>query len=264
MINRTTFGPLTAALLSHARWTDGYPGIQDLADECERLLGFLDQCGELDRYRPRLTAKHQQRDEALQEIRVAYFLNGLGYKIHEWEPEDAGTLEFSISKSGSELVFVEVKSPGWESELTDAERAQGRAKFGKFMGRRAIDPMGVIRKSVKKAQQKFSGKVPSLLVIADDCFVPLAGLGSAPLKAALLDGSVAYGKGLLEDPQFSNIGAVSLFGFFGTNRMPGIQYDAICHPNPHAQQSAQVPQDLISTVHTIPWEPTHYFFPVSS
>jgi|SRR5579864_2330232 len=260
MADKIKFGPITTELLNEARWTDSYPVMQDLADECEHLLGFLDKSDELYRYWPRLLAKQQKRDEALQEIRVAYFLDRLGYSIREWEPKDARTLEFAVSKNGSDLIFVEVKSPGWESELTDAERAQGRAKFGKFMERRAIDPMGVMRETVKRAQSKFSGNVPSLLVIADDCFVQLASWGSAPLKAALLDGSVAYGKGLLEDLQFSNIGAVSLFGFYGTNRKPGIQYDAICHANPYAQPSARVPEDLIATLHTIPWEPTHYIF----
>jgi hypothetical protein len=46
---------------------------------------------------------------------------------------------------------------------------------------RAADPVGVIRRTVEKARPKFTGSTPSLLVIADDCFVNLGewGMGAA-------------------------------------------------------------------------------------
>jgi hypothetical protein len=76
-----TFGTLTARLVHDAEqlWGDLYPAWQSYADECERLLAFLREHGELDRFWPRLCSRKQQRDEALNEIRVAYFLEVAGY-----------------------------------------------------------------------------------------------------------------------------------------------------------------------------------------
>lgn len=87
---RINLGPLTARLKSEASWRDEYPAWQDWADECESLLTFLSDGGALERFWPRLCAKAQQRDETINEIRVAYFLHLAGYPVVDWEPQDAG------------------------------------------------------------------------------------------------------------------------------------------------------------------------------
>src|SRR5439155_7842435 len=112
-----------------ASWRDEYPAWQDWADECESLLTFLSDGGALERFWPRLCAKAQQRDETINEIRVAYFLHLAGYPVVDWEPQDAEgrKLEYAVAISQQRKMFVEVKSPGWEAELSASERVAGRA-----------------------------------------------------------------------------------------------------------------------------------------
>jgi hypothetical protein len=170
---------------------------QDWADECESLLSFLRDNGALERFWPRLRAKQQQRDEALNEIRVAYFLHSVGYPVVDWEPEDAGghLLEFAVANpTAQQKIFVEVKSPGWEAELTDAERAAGRASQPKYRAD-IIEgglpgPVQVVRRAVKKAHPKFSGNQPSIVVLSDDCRVNLGEWGWGPLQMALSRDSI--------------------------------------------------------------------------
>ena|ERR1039458_2672748 len=68
-------GPLTVNLLSPFPWKGGYPSSQAKADELERLLAFADSQGRLQNvpadFLSRLnTARTNQRDEALNELRV--------------------------------------------------------------------------------------------------------------------------------------------------------------------------------------------------
>src|SRR5438128_2474411 len=121
MLEKVILGPLTARLQSESKWTDQYPAWQVYADECERVLEFLGDQGETGRFWPRLSSKKQQRDEALNEVRVAHYLDSIGYPVVAWEPVDAPpyNTEFSVSLGNSKPVFIEVKSPGWEGEITD-------------------------------------------------------------------------------------------------------------------------------------------------
>ena len=119
-----------------ASWQDDYPNRQFYADECELLLGFLRDNGWLEQFWPRLLKKKDKLDEALNEVRVAYFLHSRGYGVIELESQDAPghTADFLISLGKNRTAFVEVKSPGWEGhDLTDAERRAGRAKQAKYM-----------------------------------------------------------------------------------------------------------------------------------
>src|SRR6202043_2199178 len=117
----------------------------------------------------RLIGRPQQRDEALNEMRVAYFFERSGFPIVGWEVVDAPpyNVEFEISTGGGETAYVEVKSPGWESELSEAEIKAGRARQDKYDDKaRAVGPEEVVRRTVKKAMPKFTGKVPTLIVIS--------------------------------------------------------------------------------------------------
>lgn len=119
---------------SEALWRDEYPAWQDWADECESLLKFLSDGGALERFWPRLCSKAQQRDETINEIRVAYFLHLAGYPVIDWEPQDAGgrKLEYAVAISQQQKTLVEVQSPGWEAELSESERVAGRASQPKY------------------------------------------------------------------------------------------------------------------------------------
>jgi len=64
-------------------------------------------------------------------------------------------------------VFTEVKSPGWEFELTKEERSAGRIDQPKYKDgeARAVGPWQAIQFAVEKAYPKFLPNVPNLLVV---------------------------------------------------------------------------------------------------
>lgn len=226
------------------------------ADECETLLAFAKERDALSLFWPRLRAKHQQRDEALNEIRVARFLYLLGYPVVDWEPVDAGDrkLECAVAIPGQRML-VEVKSPGWEAELSDEQRTAGRAKEPKYRQNviegGATGPVQVIRRAVEKALPKFSGDRPSLVAIPDDCFMSLGEWGWGPLAMALTQNVVGgYGPGLFLQPEYSSIGAVCLFRAVSYADKAGIEYHALCVANPKAKQSAAVPEAVVKRLTT--------------
>jgi hypothetical protein len=249
-------GPLTRQLVNEgaAIWGDSYPAWQSYADECERLLSFLAARQELDRFRPRLVSRRQQRDEALNEIRVAYFLDRSGCPVVGWEVTDAApyNVEFEVSLGQGANAFVEAKSPGWEAELSRLELDQGRAKQEKYAGieSRAASPIEVIRRTVKKALPKFTGNAPSLIVIADDCYVNLGEWGWGPPMMALIHRSLGYGDGLFRNPDYSKVGAVCLFWERVSDT--GVNYASICIANPNAMPSAALPAEVAAGIRTEP------------
>jgi hypothetical protein len=214
-------------------------------------LTFLRERNALGNFWPRLRAKQQQRDEALNEIRVAYFLHLLGYQVVDWEPIDAGErkLEYAVA-TPDQRMLVEVKSPGWEAELSDEQRAAGRAKEPKYRENviegGAAGPVQVIRRAVEKARQKFSGNDPSLVVISDDCRVNLTEWGWGPLVMALTQNAVGgYGPGLFLNPDYSIIGAVCLFRVVLHLEIDKVEYQGLCMANPNAKASAAVPDAVV-------------------
>ena len=254
-----SLGPLTKRLVHEAYWRDQYPAWPGYANECEALLEFVRAHGQLDRFWPRLSgSRHTQRDEALNEIRVAYLLEKLGFPVVAWEPVDAPgyNVEFAVSLGTSRRCFVEVKSPGWESELSQVERNRGRAKADKYIDleARAAAPVQVIRRTVTKALPKFSGSDASLIVITDDCFVDLGAWGWGPLQMALTQRSIAYDPGLFHVPLYSTIGAVCLL-WLTRETGYGVQYASQCLANENAVLSARLPGDLVRNLCTVPIKP---------
>ena len=151
------------------------------------------------------------------------------------------------------LAFVEVKSPGWDSELAKDERDQGRKRKPKYLGieARTGRPIQMIQRTVEKARPEFSGRSPSLLVIADDCFVNLGNWGWGPLQMALTQNSIAWGPGLFNRIGYEKIGGVSLF-WLGND----IRYRSICFKNPNALPSAALPPGMAANLTTEPQEPS--------
>jgi hypothetical protein len=214
-------------------------------------LAFAKERNALDRFWPRLRAKRQQRDEALNEIRVAYFLHSVGYPVVDWEPVDVGDrkLEYAVAIPDQRML-VEVKSPGWEAELSEEQRADGRANEPKYRENviegGAAGPVQVIRRAVEKALPKFSGNHPSLVVISDDCFVNLTEWGWGPATMALTqNASGGYGPGLFLQPEYAPIGAVCLFQAVSYADKAEIVYNALCVANPNAKASAAVPDAVV-------------------
>src|SRR2546426_4035945 len=81
-------GPLTSRLRDQARWVgqDQFPSSQLWADELEKVLSFSAAQGVFDRYSGDLTASRNQRDSALAELRVAFYLDRNQFRIVEWKP----------------------------------------------------------------------------------------------------------------------------------------------------------------------------------
>jgi hypothetical protein len=258
--DQINFGPLTNRLRKEAKWSDPYPAWQGYAEECEALLEFIADRNELNRFWPRLCSRKQQRDEALNEIRVAYLLNSIGYPVSEWEPVDAPprNVEFSVAlgSEGSAIALVEVKSPGWEAELTEQERKAGRTTQDKYLDMevRPATPVGVIRQTVQKARPKFTGSFPSLIVIADDCFVSLGNWGRGPLQLALVTRTIGYGEGLFNNVAYSAIGGVALLWVKSVSPK-GVEYASICLENQNANSTAKLPPAMVNRLCTTPSEP---------
>jgi hypothetical protein len=253
-------GRMTTRLKRAAAWKDVYPAWQVYADECEQLLQFLEQSGQLERFWARLAAKKQQRDEALNEIRVAFLLHQMGYPITSWEPTDSppNTVEFAVCLTSGTTVYVEVKSPGWESELTSEEQLAGRVHLDKYQDGegRAAGPIPVIRKTVEKARPKFSGRKPSIIFITDDCFVALGNWGWGPLTMALTGSSLGWGKGLFHRPEYNTIGGVCLFWLGRVSDKTGMEWRLRCLANPNALPGAVLPSEFVAQLCTPEEEPT--------
>ncbi|MCI0561611.1 MAG: hypothetical protein MN733_24240, partial [Nitrososphaera sp.] len=174
-----SLGPLTAELIGNARWQgeDEYPSSQLYADELEDLLRFASESKRLERHWNALIDTRNHRGSILAEFRIAIFFLRRGLKIVEWEPIGLGQKagEFLLQSSSSSEIFVEVKSPGWEGELSEEEKRGERKKQPKHihLENRCVAPWERIQFAVGKAYEKFLPIKPNLLVIADDLFWPL-------------------------------------------------------------------------------------------
>ena len=129
-------GPVARRLISPDVWTDGYPGPEAYVKELDVLLKFADGKGCLRRFVPNLEGRNNQRDEALNELRLAYLLENLDFSIIQWDPPGLnGRIgEFLLKSPEGTCIFTEIKSPGWESELSPEQIKAGRTKLPKYIG----------------------------------------------------------------------------------------------------------------------------------
>ncbi len=165
-------------LISPARWTDAYPAWPAWSRELDVLLRFADETGLLGNVPVKLRQRNHQRDEALNELRVAYWFHHMNFPIVQWEPPGLnGKVGEYLIQAGADKVFVEIKSPGWESELSDAERLAGRTHQPKYqgIGGGAFGNWQAVHRCIAspKTYPKFAPTQPNLLVIADDLMVTL-------------------------------------------------------------------------------------------
>jgi hypothetical protein len=239
-------------LLREAGWKgqDAYPSDTMWYAELEGLLAFVQAHNRLASFWPRLTStRTQERDDALQEIRVARFLTSNGFPIAQWEPLGNRNFigEFSVQAPRSAPVCVEIKSPGWDGELTPAERDSGRAKQEKYLDLegRAVGPAQKIRMSVRKAYPKFHPSQPNLLVIADDLFVALTDWGALPVQQALFHTSTVLEgeQGYFVTPRFENLGGVAVFKAEMSGK--GLHYEFVLYPNPLVRRETSLPKAFV-------------------
>jgi hypothetical protein len=169
-------------------------------------------------------------------------------------------VEYAVAISERQNMSVEVKSPGWEAELTEAQRLAGRASQPKYLAGviegGAAGPVQVIRRTVDKARPKFSGNYPSLVVLSDDCRLNLGEWGWGPLQMALCQEALGgYGRGLFRDLDFAVVGAVCLFWAVSILGQRGVEYRCLCTANPKALSTAAVPKEVLTRLTTKQSEP---------
>ncbi len=203
-------GPLGSAICNDAGWEgqNGFPSNQLWADELERVLSFLQVQGQFERYLPMLRGTLAQRDGALAEARVAFFFHRNGFSIVAWEPTGLSNKlgEFEIQWPGTQPIFVEVKGPRWEGELSDAERKGPRRKKPRYVNAEArwVDPIERVVYEAGKAAPKFLPNKPNLLVVAGY----LLFLTPRELPRNIVEPRI---KSALSDKKFSTIGGIMIF-----------------------------------------------------
>lgn len=231
-------------VFSKPKWhgKDEFPSCAEWKNEVNMWLLFVQDRGQLERYAPRLNDSKTRRDEALAEIVSAYVAEvQLGYPVIAWERETIGgrDVDFVIHDKDAGDIFCEVKSPGWESEISQEERLGGRKDLPKYINRdgRSIAPWQNVRYAIGRAYPKFLPTCKNLVVLYNDLFVPIL---SIPLNIdiALFDDSrIGYGgeKGYFTDKTFENVGGI----LFIDCQLPaaGITYRKRFVANPNAKET---------------------------
>jgi hypothetical protein len=185
-----TLGPLTQRMLSGSVWSDAtpFPAWQGWADDAESILRFLETQRVLDQFMPRLHAR--EWEGAFAEARVGYFFQQQGFQVLGWEPravpDHPGDIE--IQWPDTDVMFVEVKGPGWEGELTIEERAAGRKQEPKYQNNdfRSVGSVDAVLKAIDKALPKFASDRGNVVAVADDLFFSPLEIPE-PLLGAIVD-----------------------------------------------------------------------------
>ena len=244
-------GPVARRLVSPDRWTDAYPATPEWAKELDVLLRFADAHGRLPNFVPRLEQRNHNRDEALNELRVAYWLDQNGFPILQWEPPGLNGMvgEYIASSIEGVPVFVELKSPGWEGDLTEAEQRAGRTKQPKFRegDGGAFGNWQPIRRCIasSKTYPKFAPTQPNLLVISDDLQVSLSD-SPEHVEIALYAEHNGYGEtGYFTSSRFENIGGLGIFQAVKFLGRDGVEYEFKLFDNPFALSSTKLPDSLL-------------------
>jgi len=218
------------------------------SDELEKLLEFSDSQNQFERFLGRISkAADNRMDEVVQELRTAFFFYRNGFPICRWEP--SGLLgkigEYSLRADRQE-VFVEVKSPGWEAELSPEEIKAGRTKQPKYIqgDARAVAPWLQVRDCMKRAYCKFTDAQPNLLVIADDFHMSLTEEDDSQFEIALFEKTTVFNKeaGYFANSSYERLGGIGIFSVRLTTDGLAYAYKGIT--NPFSLERTRVPQSL--------------------
>ncbi len=252
--------PLLYEIAQSARWfgTDAFPFCIEWADEHETWLRFIKDEGVLDRYLPRLRALKTQRDETFAEISPIYFFaKHAALPPAVWEPLGANGKrgEVLLALPNGVRMFVEVKSPGWETEIIKAQgRDSPRLKQEKYIGGegRWTAPWAAVRAKIANAYPKMPASLQTLLVINGDLFESLndrrlhvdialyccpRGIGEHP-SGYLAENGYFIGN------RYERLGGVGIFNV--QLRAQGIEYRFDHYDNPNALAACAIPKTLFA------------------
>jgi hypothetical protein len=239
-------GAVARKLLNTDKWRGDYPAWPAYSRELDELLHFANLNGYLGRFIRNLESKDRQRDKALSELRLAYMFRHLKFAIPGWDPPGANgmTGEFMLSWPGEPEVFVEIKSRGWESELTQAQIDAGLTKLLKYDVWKggAVGNWQAVHACISSPNcyPKFTPQQPNLLVIADDLNVALHD-SLFQVHQALFGEQRFFGEeGYFNTNRFENIGALGVFNF--SSRGEGVEYEFVVIRNPSALSATRLPQ----------------------
>lgn len=244
-IGALNLGPVARRLINPDRWTGMYPAHEEYALELDALLDFANTEGYLRRFLPNIENKDRQRDKALSELRLAYLFRSLGFAIPQWDPPGANGMkgEFKLATPSEPDVFVEIKSRGWESELTQAQIDAGMAKLLKYDVWKggAVGNWQAVHACISSTNcyPKFLPTQPNLLIMADDLNVSLHD-SLFQVHQALFGEKRFFGEdGYFTTNRFENIGALGIFNFAA--RGQGVEYEFVIFRNPNALPATQLP-----------------------
>jgi hypothetical protein len=183
ILSSIKIGSYTRVMANEAKWRrrDQFPSHQRLADELEKLLRFAD---ELDCFEPlllRLRGDARDRSAVLGELLAAFYLRRRGFTILGRDPvgRSGKVGDWSADFRGGTPLFVEVKAPDWEAELSEDERKQGRKTLGKYVDleARSVAPFDVLMDVIgRNATPKLLPGTPNLIVTSDNLFVSIVGM----------------------------------------------------------------------------------------
>jgi hypothetical protein len=203
---------------------DNFPYSEEYKDEINNWLIFLQNKEQLHRFKSRLdNSQRTVRDETLSEISSAYLMEmNFKYKVIDWERKTINCRDVDfIIQDGSDEIYCEAKSPGWESDLTQSERLNGRKELPKYENGefRYVDPRKKIRYAIKKAYPKFLPDCKNLLILKPDLFESFLHF-PLTLDIALFDNKSTYGneKGYFVDSDYANIGGILILEFAFTSK----------------------------------------------
>lgn len=153
--------------------------------------------------------------------------------------------EYLVKTPEGQTIFVEVKSPGWEGELSFAELKAGRAKEPKYgkMGGGAVGNWMPVQKRIVAAYPKFDPTQVNLLVIADDLRLGLCD-SLWQVEIAVNAKRSGYGEmGYFTSSRFENLGGIGVF-WHSVNRC-AVHYHLKIFENPNALISTQLPESIL-------------------
>jgi hypothetical protein len=235
-------GPIACQYLAGHKWStaDTYPATAALANELEDMLKFALDSGVIEKFTPRLLETDRKRDEALSELRTALFFQRNGFNVFGWDPKGEGNHvgEFRVERPGEPSIFVEVKSPGWEAQISDEERRKTRSKEPKILPGivegAAAGTWEQLRNCIRhNAYAKFTSSDANLLVITDDFKPPL---DDWMADIALYQQGNEYGNepGYFTSNQFERLGGIAVLQLEDFKSSASVSYSYKFYPNPYA------------------------------
>lgn len=206
------------------------------------------------------------RKQALDEIRVAKFLEGKGFPpiAGTWKPNGSSSAggEFTVQGQSGSAVLVEVKRRSWQSEVPKEEKPP-RLTQAEF-SRPAAGPISAaasIRAAIDEAYPKFTDETASLLVIyGEDFEFPRPDRAEESARRALYL-SLPNDRGYFADSRYENLGGLAVFWTDSTGETP-VRYEMKLFVNAFALPATRLPREFLDAFKGVrlwddPAEPDH-------